>query len=211
LLDVGAGQSPWRDWLHRDVHYVGLDIHSASCFGMTPRPDLVYFDGRSFPLADRSFDTILCIEVLEHVANPAGLLAEIHRVARPGAQLLLTVPWSARRHHIPNDFYRYSREALAGLLAEAGFADISIGERGNDVGVIANKLLVLSIRLLRPSRWHTAVASWVLGVACLPITAAFVLAYHLSIGLGYRGGREDPLGYAIYARRPSSTSDSNTP
>lgn len=46
-----------------------------------------------FPFADASFDLVLCMEVLEHLAySPSHMLAEAHRVLAPGGLFFLTVP-----------------------------------------------------------------------------------------------------------------------
>jgi SAM-dependent methyltransferase len=209
VLDVGAGESPWRDWLSDDAEYTGLDIESAASFGMAARADVIYFSGEVFPFTDGSFDAVLCIEVLEHVPSPRSFLAEVFRVCRPGASLLLTVPWSARRHHIPFDFFRFTPEALIELLRSVGFDAIEVRERGNDIGAIANKLVVLSARLMKPRGWLSIVYGWPLGLVCLPIAGVFVLAHHLSVWFEYQGGKEDPLGFAVVARRSNVVADAN--
>jgi SAM-dependent methyltransferase len=38
----------------------------------------------------RAFDVVVCIEVLEHVTNPLGVLARIHEALRPGGIALIT-------------------------------------------------------------------------------------------------------------------------
>ena len=43
---------------------------------------------------DRSFDSVLCFDVLEHVPDYRGALREFARVLAPGGQLLLSVPFS---------------------------------------------------------------------------------------------------------------------
>jgi len=46
-----------------------------------------------FPFPDDAFDLVLCMEVLEHLGySPSHMLAEAHRVLRPGGLLLVTVP-----------------------------------------------------------------------------------------------------------------------
>ena len=41
---------------------------------------------------DGGFDAVVCFETLEHIASDGCLLAEFHRVLRPGGALLLSVP-----------------------------------------------------------------------------------------------------------------------
>lgn len=51
----------------------------------------------TFPYADRSFDLVLCCEILEHLpTDPTHMLAEIHRVLKPAGRLLLTTPNAIR-------------------------------------------------------------------------------------------------------------------
>lgn len=51
-------------------------------------------------LETESVDTITCMAVLEHVINPYKLLDELYRVAKPGAELLLSVPNYGYLKHI---------------------------------------------------------------------------------------------------------------
>lgn len=44
------------------------------------------------PLQDNTGDLVICTEVLEHVADPVRLVSELARIAKPGAQLIITVP-----------------------------------------------------------------------------------------------------------------------
>lgn len=47
---------------------------------------------RNIPLADASADWILCIDVLEHLVNPADCLASARRILRDGGRLVVNVP-----------------------------------------------------------------------------------------------------------------------
>jgi ubiquinone/menaquinone biosynthesis C-methylase UbiE len=145
ILDVGAGQSPWRSFLPKGTLYQGIDISNSAEYGMEKEvKDIVYYDGKIMPFSDRSFDNVLCTEVLEHVADPELLLREIDRVLKDNGKIFFTIPWSARRHYIPYDFLRFTREKLEIMFAEHGFSNLVIKERGNDVCVIFNKILVLN-------------------------------------------------------------------
>lgn len=201
VLDVGAGEAPWREWLPEGCKYRGLDVAYAGEFGMAGDPDVVYYDGRVMPFENASFEASLCIEVLEHAEAPEFLLREILRVLRPGAPLLLSVPWSARRHHIPHDYHRFTREALEQLFVQVGFVVEEIAERGDDFSVIANKLLVATIRSWKGISVLNFLRQipllFVLGAMAMPM---LVLA-HASLWFHW-GAKEDPLGYFCRVRKP---------
>lgn len=198
VLDVGAGEAPWRDLLSEEVEYVGVDADLSGEFGMRRQSGITYYDGKNLPYDDGSFDHILCTEVLEHVSDPLAFLADLQRVLRRGGTLILTVPWSARLHHLPYDYSRFTRFGLIALLDAAGFSGVAIEERGNDIAVIANKLIVLMIRLLRPRQLHSYIWTLVLAAMLLPVSVGFLVAAHIALGLR-AGSKEDPLGYGVIA------------
>lgn len=82
LLDVGAGEAPWRELLPAGVEYVGVDVDMSGDFGMRHQSGIIYYDGKKLPFDDGSFDHVLCTEVLEHVPDPAAFLLDLNRVLR---------------------------------------------------------------------------------------------------------------------------------
>jgi SAM-dependent methyltransferase len=196
LLDVGCGEMPFRPLLGPSLTYTGIDVPRAEDFGMRENPDIVAFDGRAIPFPDASFDAILCTEVLEHVEDPAGLVAEMLRVLRPGGTLLATVPFSARVHHIPYDFHRFTSFRLAALFKDC--VDFEVQERGDDLAVIANKLIVVAMRLARPRPLVALLWRAPLLLLLLPFVLIALLVAHLSLLFGW-GSRMDPLGYGVKA------------
>ncbi len=119
VLDVGCGSKPYREYMPA-VRYVGLEYD-------TPRARAsfaadAFYDGRTFPFPDGSFDAVLCSQVFEHVFTPEEFLREMHRVLRPGGAVVLTVPFVWDEHEQPHDFARYSSFALKALFERAGFA-----------------------------------------------------------------------------------------
>ena len=191
VLDVGCGQMPFRHLLPEDAQYTGLDIPAADSFGMDKNPDVVEFDGTAIPFPDNHFDAVICTEVLEHAVAPEALIAEMHRVLRPGGSLVLTVPFAARVHHIPYDFHRFTRYALAQMFG--AFGAVTIEERGNDLAVIANKIIVATIRQLKVLRSPLLL----IGV---PASFASLAIAHLALRFGW-GSKLDPLGYGLIARK----------
>jgi SAM-dependent methyltransferase len=70
------------------------------------------------------FDSVVCVNVLEHIADDAGALAEMHRVLRPGGHLLLLTPAHpalyGENDRLSGHERRYTKRELAGKLEAAG-------------------------------------------------------------------------------------------
>lgn len=133
LLDVGCGTKPYRSLFTVDA-YIGLDIDSEGPLkrGIADH----HYDGKSFPFADVSFDSILCSQVLEHVFNPDEFLGEIVRVLKPGGKLLLTVPFVWDEHEQPYDYARYSSFGLSALLEKQCLKVLQHKKLGADASIL---------------------------------------------------------------------------
>ena len=49
-------------------------------------------DALSLPFSDNYFDRLICSEVLEHIPDYSGALAEIWRITKPGGRIGISVP-----------------------------------------------------------------------------------------------------------------------
>ncbi|MCU4186928.1 class I SAM-dependent methyltransferase [Acidiferrimicrobium sp. IK] len=87
----------------------------------------------SLPFADGTFDRIIAAEVLEHIPDDRGAIAELARVLRPGGTIAVTVPrwlpelvtWaiSDDYHMVPGGHVRiYRRSVLTRRLEAAGLS-----------------------------------------------------------------------------------------
>lgn len=132
ILEIGSGEK-WR-YAPGSVT-VNRDRSAA--------PDIVC-DAEALTLEDTSFDSVLCIEVMEHTTSPEALLREIHRVLKPGGKLLLTVPFVFEIHDT-HDYYRFTRMGLEHLLRN--FRGLSVEPNG---GVFC--VLFHFVRLSLPGR-----------------------------------------------------------
>ena len=201
-IDVGAGESPWRFLLNSKCDYVGLDITNSDDFRMqSSRTDITYYKGVVFPFPDKGFSAAICIETLEHVFEPKQMLAEIFRVLDNSGTLLLSVPWSARRHHIPYDFFRYTPEGLNHLFVQAGFVDIEISPRGSEAHVLANKLLIYVIGNLKAKKNATYLLKLISTGFVIPMLGFWFLMSWVNQMFGVRSDL-DPLGYFAKALKP---------
>lgn len=197
VLDVGCGNSPWKFLLPRSqATYVGIDYDHADEFAYS-NPEAIRFDGTTIPFSNEDFDTVLCTEVLEHVYETRSMVREILRVLKPGGRAVITIPWSARWHYIPVDYFRCTPSACQQLLSD--FSRVSVSARGSDLVVIGNKIFVVWLRSLIPSRWFWTPMSIVAFLAS-PLIFLLALFCHFSLLTGL-GSKDDPLGWTIIAEK----------
>ncbi len=199
LADVGAGAQPFRDFLPPDVRYIAVDSEDAERQFGYRTPETRYFRGPRLPLADAEADTILCTETLEHVRDTAPFLSELRRALAPGGLLILTVPFAARWHFVPQDFWRFTPAALDYVLRAAGFREVRVYARGGALAVACYKVLgfILSMLLGGGRRGVPALLCRAAGLLLMPVA---VLAVALgNAGLRFPGAADDTLGYTVLA------------
>lgn len=85
-----------------------------------PRFKLVHGDGCAMEFADASFDTVLNIQVLEHVPEPLAMVREIGRVLRPGGRAIFLIPQTSTTHLAPHYYGNFSRFWIDHALDAAG-------------------------------------------------------------------------------------------
>jgi SAM-dependent methyltransferase len=139
LLDAGAGEGAHRR-LFPQARYVGADLGVGDS-GWDYSGISVMCDLAALPLAAYSFDAAINVVTLEHLREPARALAEIARVLKCGAPLLVIAPHEWEVHQAPHDYYRYTRHGLEWLLAQAGFHDVEIRPVGGFFRLLARRLL----------------------------------------------------------------------
>jgi len=147
-LDVGCGRRPYeKTYFAAAKKYVGADYLSDRS-----RPDVICSALR-LPFADRSFETVVSTEVLEHVPDPLRTLKEMRRVLKPGGHLILSTPMYWPRHEVPYDFFRYPYDGLLYLLKEAGFELVRILNRGRSYALLGQVLQHIHPIPGRPINW----------------------------------------------------------
>jgi ubiquinone/menaquinone biosynthesis C-methylase UbiE len=146
LVDVGSGEGGATLFAARQgakVIFSDLDADKVAALEAKLREsgavDATGLVGDSNPLAigDGVASRVLCMEVLEHVDEPAVVLAELVRVGKPGALYLLTVPdvggevlqqrfASANYFKKPNHIHIFQREQFAALVRNAGLEVLDV-------------------------------------------------------------------------------------
>lgn len=126
IIDVGSGPRRFGD------EYVNLDIFPF------PEVDIIA-DGVALPFQDNSIPAIVSESVLEHVANPNAVAAEMIRVLKPGGFLYVSIPFIHPFHASPDDFNRWSKSGLKQL-----FRELEIVEQGVRSGPVSALLMFLA-------------------------------------------------------------------
>ncbi len=125
VLDVGCGGRPYESLLPQGARMFGLDTPAS----VEAHPDALAL-ATALPIASASVDTVLCTQVIEHLAEPSACLREIARVLRPGGHALISAPQAANLHEEPFDFFRYTAFGLRHLCVKAGLEPVEVHPQG---------------------------------------------------------------------------------
>jgi len=166
LVDLGCGDMPFR-------HLIADRVSAYDSLDLFPRSDKVTYTGdiqNMNMIASESYDTAICIEVLEHVPDPFQAMREISRILKPGGVLILSVPHLSRLHDEPHDYYRYTRYGIRCLLEQGELIVLSVNKRGGVFSFIGHQIATLLLGMV----WHIPVVkdvawfvnSWVFTRAC---------------------------------------------
>ncbi len=194
VLDAGCGACFYRTYvLQHATRYFGVDRVAAP--GRSP-PDMIADLSDGLPLADASFDTVLCLSVLEHTARPGHSMAEIARVLRPGGCLILQVPWQWHVHEAPNDYFRFTPYALRTICEDVGLECFELSCQGGCFSMLALKCNYLSLRLVRGPEPVKALARTLLWPAWAAMQSLAPMLDRLD-----RNWEAETGGYFVVARK----------
>ncbi len=139
VMDAGAGEARHAA-VFSSQRYVGVDLAVGDPEWNYRRLDAVA-DLGNLPFCGESFDAALMIVTIEHLKEPAIALAEIARVLKQGARLLVVAPHQWEVHQAPHDYFRYTRYGLQYLLEKAGFGIVSLKPAGGLFRLLSRRLL----------------------------------------------------------------------
>jgi len=188
VLDAGAGELQYAHLFSRH-RYLSVDLAIGDADWDYTRLNCVA-DLAALPLASNSVDACINLVTLEHVAEPARVLAEIFRALRPGGRLLLAVPMEWEVHQRPHDYFRYTEHGVRYLLSQSGFHAIEVQPCG---GIFT----LLSRRLLNSLQFFPGPLFFLGAVLIAPPALFFPLLDALD------RERNFTLGYLCHASKPS--------
>lgn len=206
LLDIGCGTGEFLLEMQRAGWQVAGTELDAEAMATARRHGLQVTSG--LPLTPDmlgTFDAVTCWHVLEHVADPRGLIRSAARLLAPAGVFHVSVPDAESRHarwfganwfhfDVPRHLVHFSRGSLLKALADAGFVVESVtravveydwfGVVQGALNAVSAKPNVLFERLttgrfppgtILRDRALAAVAGPLLGIAAIPVLAVDVL------------------------------------
>jgi SAM-dependent methyltransferase len=125
ILDVGCG-------IRKYAGSLGIDVNPASAADV-----ICDLDRFPYPFADRTFDQLRAIHVIEHLTDIVRTMEEFHRLVRPGGRVRIETPHytdyssfcdPTHKHHLNSFSFRYFGDNHGGFgyYTEAKFREISV-------------------------------------------------------------------------------------
>lgn len=115
ILDIGSAQ-----WNYPKEHFQNvttLDLRA---------PADVIGSIMDLPFDDESFDSVICLETLEHVEDPLKAMSEVYRVLKRGGKFIGSAPFSHGLHGEEyGDYWRFTRQCWKKLLMK-NFKNVSV-------------------------------------------------------------------------------------
>ncbi len=130
LLEVGAGGSYLKERFASQV-----ENWVTSDYDLRANVD-IRCDAQSLPFKGNIFDTIICIDVIEHVPDPQKMVSELVRVLKPGGILILSTPFFFYMHESPFDFHRFSKFGLLNLMEKNNMSVITLTPTGGVISTL---------------------------------------------------------------------------
>jgi ubiquinone/menaquinone biosynthesis C-methylase UbiE len=129
IASLGCGPAEGLLWLEKftgpEGRVVGVDAEHLHARQKPSNIEYVIGKIETLPMADKSFDAVLALDVLEHLDDDVAGLREAARLVKPGGLLLITVPalpslWGGqdvvsnhRRRYVKKTLYQvFKRAAL---------------------------------------------------------------------------------------------------
>jgi SAM-dependent methyltransferase len=123
VLDAGCSSGYLLEDLRRalpEATLLGVDLVAGGlrrAHALVPDARLLLADVCALPIEDASVDIVLSANLLEHVPDDVGALAEMHRVLKPGGLAAVIVPAGPSTYDYYDAFLGHERRYKRGELA----------------------------------------------------------------------------------------------
>ncbi len=144
-IDIGGGRGEgYVSFVKRseDTQFETFDLKNGQ---------FIDFEKEDLPAANNTYDTVLFLNVMEHIYNYQHIANEVVRIIKPGGSLIGYVPFLMWYHPDHRDFFRYTHEALEKILGTAKATQVKIIPNYCGPFIAATQMVILVFpRIIRP-------------------------------------------------------------
>jgi SAM-dependent methyltransferase len=150
-LDIGGGSfyknlsnSTWSNYfvLEPDLNSLPKSNDLDKIFSISA-------DAGKSPIKSHSFDTVIIIQVLQFIFEPAKVISEANRILKRNGRIVIQVPQSGNLHGVPYHYYNFTRFWLERALSENNFTIIDYIPLGGAWRTIASRLFLMFWPVMR--------------------------------------------------------------
>jgi len=125
LLDLGCGAVPLYG-MYRDRIKDNICVDWENSLHSSPHTDVFCDLNKTLPFSENEFETILLMDVIEHIERPEKLWNEMSRILKKRGKVILGSPFLYWIHEEPFDFSRFTEYKLRSFCKENRFEIISL-------------------------------------------------------------------------------------
>lgn len=207
VLDVGG-----RDFIVTALqmnlsfdHWTTLDISAdQKPLVNDPRVCFVTGDGCRTTFASESFDTVVNIQVLEHVFDPLQMVQEISRVMKPSGHGIFLIPQTSTLHMAPHHYYNFTRYWILEAMKRSGLEIVELNALGGRWSSTASHLVYFFLQSTRFTgmsygECRRSALYWLL----LPLMVVYaLLSIPVCLLLSLGDLNEEPNNHLVVVRKP---------
>ncbi len=170
ILDIGCNDAMFKDFLSSSIEYVGIDVSvPALREAKNKGAKVIYADALHLPFKQTTFDSVFCIEVIEHIPKTRNAILEIKRVLKKRGSLIISVPnlvnllnrmlilmgRASESILIENHFHQYTPRSFDDFLQTCGFKVVNKGRLV--AHPLSNKTFGRIVSILLPKNMHAII------------------------------------------------------
>lgn len=205
-IDIGSGSQWYKDAVIKKTNsYISLDYPPTSklyeeTYGKKPH---IYGDARKLCIKSSAIDTVLFLDVIEHIDDPEAALREINRILKDEGIFCFSVPFLYPLHDIPYDYRRWTVFGIQDMMKKNNFQIIEYVKRGNFGtiwGIFFNLNLMYIIQKIIGYKFFF---KWILLLFLFPLIFIFSILMNILALILEKTVSSDrfTLGYTVVAKK----------
>ena len=114
---------------------------------------------KNLPINEKSYDSVIAINLFEHIFNIQNLIEEIYRILDDKGKLIGSTPFMKEYHSDPFDYYRYTQDFYKKAFEKVGFVNIELILVGQGLFHLVAESVgkLIKIKILRYLFWQLCI------------------------------------------------------